>query len=90
MALKEIITVEGFEVTIQRENAGYIVKVPELPGCSMFFEKEEKDKISSTMRDVIVERIKLAAEDKKKFPKGRPRDGKGPDQGPGDIRKRIK
>jgi hypothetical protein len=79
--LKEIITVEDFEVTIKRDGNGYIAEVPELPGCSMSFKKDEKDKIPSTMREIIVERIKLAAEYKKRFPKGRARNGKGPDSG---------
>ena len=86
MALKEIIAVEGFEVTIQREKDGYLAEVPGLPGCSMSFERTEKDQIPSTMRDVIVERIKLAAEEKKRFPKRNPKNGKGPG-GPGDKRR---
>jgi hypothetical protein len=39
------------------------------------------------MREIIVERIKLAAEYKKRFPKGRARNGKGPDQGSGEKRR---
>jgi hypothetical protein len=85
--LKEIITVEDFEVTIKRDGNGYIAEVPELPGCSMSFKKDEKDKIPSTMREIIVERIKLAAEDLKRFPKRKPGNGKGPDQGSGEKRR---
>lgn len=91
--LKEIITVEGFEVTIKMEGDGYLAEVPELPGCSMSFEKGERDKIPQTMREIIVERIKLGAEDKKRFLQGfsRKKSGKGPDSpGPGDKRTRMK
>ena len=45
------ITVEGYEVTVEKEDGVFIVSVPKLPGCTVQVEKEEN--IIPSIRGII-------------------------------------
>ena len=53
------IKVEGYDVTIERDNGVFIVSVPELPGCTTQVDKEEDIKpiIKSIIGDYLQELV---------------------------------
>ncbi len=60
--MKRTIEVEGYDVTITSTKTGFLVSVPDLPGLSMSFTKEDEEKIGQTMRQVIMDRVTIKAE----------------------------
>ena len=59
------IKVEGYDVTIERDNGVFIVSVPELPGCTTQVDKEEdiqpiiKSIIGDYLRELVSKRPNL-------------------------------
>lgn len=61
--MTKTIEIEGYDVTIKKTADGFLVSVPDLPGLTMSFRRDEEEKIEPTMREVIMERISIRAKE---------------------------